>query len=185
MSSISLDDLNTYLRDKFYPVGTIYYSVNSTDPSTFIGGTWQQIKDRFILAAGDSYLADTVGGTSSVTITTNNLPSHTHTISQAGAHTHTRGTMNITGGGGFYENPTVSGLYAPYGAFYTTSAKTYVGASASDKDNASLEFDASRSWTGETSSNGAHTHIIESVGSNQPINTMPPYIVAYCWKRIA
>ena len=37
-----------------YPVGSIYMSTNSTNPSTLFGGTWKQIKDRFLLACGDS-----------------------------------------------------------------------------------------------------------------------------------
>lgn len=37
-------------------------SVNDTDPGTFIGGTWEQIKDRFLLAAGNTYAAGSTGG---------------------------------------------------------------------------------------------------------------------------
>jgi len=47
---------------KLYPVGSIYLSVNDTNPGTFIGGTWEQIKDRFLLAAGDAYAAGSTGG---------------------------------------------------------------------------------------------------------------------------
>ena len=36
-----------------YPVGSIYMSVNSTDPSTLFGGSWEQIQDRFLLASGN------------------------------------------------------------------------------------------------------------------------------------
>lgn len=47
---------------KLYPVGSIYLSVNDTDPGTFIGGTWERIKDCFLLAAGDAYSAGSTGG---------------------------------------------------------------------------------------------------------------------------
>ena len=30
-----------------YPVGAIYMSVNSTDPSDLFGGTWERIQDQF------------------------------------------------------------------------------------------------------------------------------------------
>lgn len=63
---------------QLYPVGSIYLSVNDTNPSTFIGGTWERIKDRFLLAAGDSYAAGSTGGEAQHTLTVNEMPSHGH-----------------------------------------------------------------------------------------------------------
>lgn len=57
-----INSLNTSLADKLYPVGSIYISVNATNPATLFGGTWEQIKDRFLLAAGDAYAAGSTGG---------------------------------------------------------------------------------------------------------------------------
>lgn len=48
--------------DKIYPVGSIYMSVNSTSPATFIGGTWERIQDTFLLGAGSTYAAGSTGG---------------------------------------------------------------------------------------------------------------------------
>lgn len=62
-----------------YPVGSIYISTASTNPGTFIGGTWQRIKDRFLLAAGDSYTAGNTGGSATHTLTTDEMPAHSHT----------------------------------------------------------------------------------------------------------
>ena len=39
---------------KLYPVGSVYISFNSADPSTLFGGTWQRLKDTFLLASGDT-----------------------------------------------------------------------------------------------------------------------------------
>ena len=50
------------LLDKLWPVGSIYQSASSISPASFLGGTWEQIKDRFILAAGDTYAAGSTGG---------------------------------------------------------------------------------------------------------------------------
>ncbi len=58
----------------YMPIGSIYISVNSTNPSTYFGGTWQQIKDRFLLACGDSYSNGSTGGSST----------HNHTLSRKG-----------------------------------------------------------------------------------------------------
>lgn len=61
-----------------YPIGAIYMSTNSTNPSTLFGGTWEQIKDRFMLAAGDTYTNGSTGGEASHTLTVNEIPSHNH-----------------------------------------------------------------------------------------------------------
>ena len=44
-----------------YPVGSIYLSINSTSPDELFGGTWEQIKDTFLLACGDTYAAGIYG----------------------------------------------------------------------------------------------------------------------------
>lgn len=49
-------------------------SVNSTNPGTWLGGTWEQIKDRFLLAAGTTYSAGSTGGSADAVVV-----SHTHT----------------------------------------------------------------------------------------------------------
>src|SRR5574344_2262482 len=71
----------------YYPIGSIYISVNNTNPTTYFGGTWEQIKDKFLLCAGDSYTAGSTGGnkthyhsTESHTLTINEIPSHGHTL---------------------------------------------------------------------------------------------------------
>ena len=57
ISSLKSDSAN-----KLYPVGSIYISVNATNPAELFGGTWEQIKDRFLLAAGNAYAAGSTGG---------------------------------------------------------------------------------------------------------------------------
>ena len=64
--------------DSVYPVGSIYMSVSATNPSTLFGGTWVQLKDRFLLGAGDTYTNNTTGGEATHTLTVNEIPSHTH-----------------------------------------------------------------------------------------------------------
>ena len=61
-----------------YPVGSIYLSVNSTHPSTLFGGTWQQIQNVFLLAAGSQYIAGSTGGEAEHTLTVKEMPSHNH-----------------------------------------------------------------------------------------------------------
>lgn len=62
-----------------YPVGSIYMSVNNTNPATLFGfGTWEQIKDTFLLSAGDTYTAGATGGEATHTLTTQEIPPHNH-----------------------------------------------------------------------------------------------------------
>ena len=63
-----------------YPVGSVYISTNSTSPATLFGGNWKQIKDRFLLACGNSYSNGQTGGEASVTLNQNNLPYNLGTI---------------------------------------------------------------------------------------------------------
>ncbi|EAX70812.1 hypothetical protein TVAG_575350 [Trichomonas vaginalis G3] len=47
--------LNTIL-EMIYPIGSIYTSMNSTNPADVFGfGTWQQITDRFLYCANSDY----------------------------------------------------------------------------------------------------------------------------------
>ena len=61
-----------------YPVGSIYKSTNSMSPAELFGGTWERIKDQFLLASGDTYAAGSTGGEATHTLTTNEMPSHSH-----------------------------------------------------------------------------------------------------------
>lgn len=62
------------IRDFIYPVGSIYMSVNSTNPVTIFGGTWEQINDTFLLGAGETYTAGDTGGEAAHTLTKAELP---------------------------------------------------------------------------------------------------------------
>ena len=169
---------------KLYPVGSVYISFNSADPSTLFGGTWVRLKDTFLLANGDSYAPNTSGGSATKTIGEDNLPSHTHSCSTVGNHTHTRGNMNITGN--FGGTDVQSGYYGN-GAFAINSRGNYKDAGGTYQSGygKNMSFDASRTWSGSTSANGSHTHTIGNTGSGLPLNIMPPYKTVYMWRRTA
>ncbi len=48
--------------DVVYPIGAVYISVNNVSPAKFMGGKWEQIKDKFLLACGSTYKAGATGG---------------------------------------------------------------------------------------------------------------------------
>ena len=58
MASIARDGLDF---DKIYPIGSIYISASGTNPHDLFGGTWEQLRDRFLLGCG-SKENGTIGG---------------------------------------------------------------------------------------------------------------------------
>lgn len=62
----------------YYPIGSIYMSVNNVNPTNFFGGKWEQIKDRFLLACGNTYSNGATGGEANHTLTISEMPAHTH-----------------------------------------------------------------------------------------------------------
>ena len=56
------------ILSKIYPIGSIYMSTNSTSPASFLGGTWEQIKDTFLLSAGDTYTNGDTGGSANAVV---------------------------------------------------------------------------------------------------------------------
>ena len=176
--------LKDYLANPLaaYPVGAYYMSSDSTSPAVLFGGTWTQIQNRFIYAAGPGYSVNSTGGSATKTLVKDNIPSHTHSCGSAGSHTHTRGTMNITG---TFDGNVNDGQSKKTGAFYYTGQPFTGSDGGNDKPGGVIGFDASRSWSGATSSNGSHAHTIESTGKGTAFDVMPPYIVAYVWRRTA
>ncbi len=58
----------------YFPIGSIYLSVSNINPGSVFGGSWEQIKDKFLLTAGNTYSAGTTGGNTS----------HSHKLSSNG-----------------------------------------------------------------------------------------------------
>lgn len=93
-----------------YPVGSIYVSVSSTSPASLFGGSWEQIKDRFLLAAGSTYGAGTTGGEAAHKLTVNEMPAHSHTYTKGGraltigVKNYAETTSGFTSGGVLWSN---------------------------------------------------------------------------------
>lgn len=65
--------------DNIYPIGSIFISTNTTNPSTYFGGKWERIKGRFLLAANDStYKIGSTGGEATHKLTIDEMPLHGH-----------------------------------------------------------------------------------------------------------
>ena len=71
--------------NKVYPLGSLYLTTDSTSPAARFGGTWTQIKDRFLLAAGGNYGVGSYGGEAYHALTLGELPNVTGSISMHSA----------------------------------------------------------------------------------------------------
>lgn len=96
-----------FVLDNVYPVGSIYMNVNSTNPETLFGGTWEQIQGKFLLGMSSSYPAGSSGGESTHRLTASEMPTHDGhivTVSSSGGAT-----------GGTYNGYLKSDKMTPYG----------------------------------------------------------------------
>lgn len=169
--------------ETIYPIGSVYISVSSEfDPSIAFGGTWQQIKDRFLLSSGDTYISGNTGGSATNTLSVNNLPSHSHsytratgvgnhtlTASEIPSHDHTITTMNA-------DTSLAGGGVDPIQYFNGNGSQTVT----------------INKKTTATGGGGAHNHPLNTdtpntgnTGSGQAVNNMPPYLVVNVWVRTA
>lgn len=138
-----------------YPVGSIYMSVNSTNPSTLFGGSWERIQDRFLLASGNSYGAGSTGGSADSVVV---------------SHTHAQKTHSHGFGDGDKVWTTASGSAEP-GNQISGTAKYYAATAKKDY-----------TWRTRTTS---ETPDITSTGESGVGKNMPPYLSVYVWKRTA
>lgn len=74
-----INELIVEIFDRIYPIGSIYISNNSTNPTHYFGGYWVQIKDSFLLGAGDTYTNGSTGGSADAIV-----PSHNHNFTAGG-----------------------------------------------------------------------------------------------------
>lgn len=146
------------IKLSLYPVGSIYMSINATSPETLFGGTWEQLKDKFLLGAGDTYTAGNTGGEASHTLTIDELPSHDHNLRMYLFS----GTKN---------NGTKYGLAVNAG-------------DGQPGGNGLGDWWTSYEWENSSDTRIKGTHI-EKTGDGIAHNNMPPYLTVYMWKRTA
>ncbi|MFR3608212.1 MAG: DUF859 family phage minor structural protein [Lachnospira eligens] len=152
------------LIDYIYPIGSIYLSVNSTSPSTLFGGSWTQLKDRFLLGAGSTYSSGATGGAATHKLSVAEMPSHAHDTP-------------------FFNNMTNNGEMKS--DFIGVFGKG-VTASQALKDTGQTST-MEMWWINQTNTAEGNewAYLTSAKGSGSAHNNMPPYLVVYMWKRTA
>ena len=174
-------------------MGSLYWSSKSTNPASLFGGTWAQIKDRFVLACGDTYnTTGATGGASTVTLSVSNMPSHSHTFSWTGNHTH-----SITDSGHSHTGKTstngahrhsIGFAYEFYGdenGYRNVTNKGSTNTSENGKHSHSFTTDSAKTGISINSTTISISGTTGSNGSGSAFNILPPYVVKYCWERTA
>lgn len=152
------------LIDYIYPIGSIYLSVNSTSPATLFGGSWTQLKDRFLLGAGSTYSSGATGGAATHKLSVAEMPSHAHDTP-------------------FFNNMTNNGEMKS--DFIGVFGKG-VTASQALKDTGQTST-MEMWWINQTNTAEGNewAYLTSAKGSGSDHNNMPPYLVVYMWKRTA
>ena len=179
------------LLDLFYPIGSYYETSDSNfNPSESWGGTWTQDTSGQTLVSVDNDKFKNVGtdvGSDTITLTTNQIPSHLHTyekhntatnnvtlnITQIPSHSHTvEFTNNVWG--------------QKIGYAYLTDFNDNI------TDANRVDIIGHNFTTSKVGGTQPHKHLITSItentstiGSGQPINIIQSSKVIIRWHRIA
>lgn len=100
--------LQASLRDLIYPVGSFLITADTSDYSAFLGGTWQQVQGKFLLASGGDIGASAGSEGGSATGSYNlSVAAHTHSIT--GTSKYYPNTASSAASGRILNNTTSSG----------------------------------------------------------------------------
>ena len=101
--------INGLSIDNIYPIGSIYISVNNSNPGSLFGGIWEQIKDVFLLGVGSTYTeVNKTGGEAEHKLTANEcgVAPHSHDLIYNSGVSH--GVSGITWGSVTLDTTTVA-----------------------------------------------------------------------------
>ena len=191
--SSQLTNLKNDVISQIYPIGSIYISTSISTVSelekTLGVGTWESYATgRTLIGAGSngmtSYSANTTGGkeTTSVTLTTANLPSHAHTYDKSSS---TTGSHILTIAEMPSHNHVVQFAFAG-----NSGAGSVITVPGYPSTNKSGQYEVGS--VSNTGGNSGHTHSISlssastgTVGSSKAINinNVQPYVTVYMYKR--
>lgn len=167
--STAVSAAKTQAKLDAHPVGSYYWSNDSTSPATLFGGTWEALPAGYTLIAQGSgsdsfgsytYTAGQKYGERKHPLTTDELASHGHMV---------RTWNNVASGApqlyrdGKWERYTL-------GAF-----------KVSGEWNANAGTTANSPQFGQ----GDPAGTTDGTGGNAAHNNLPPSVCAYCWKRTA
>lgn len=175
------------LLDLFYPIGSIYETLNGAfNPNISWGGTWTLLKNGEVLIDSgytregqqfiiDTYVGDSVGEKWH-TLTIEEMPSHTHTFTGSSVTTSSNGTHS-------------------HNINYNNMANKNIGLNHDNTSRAGVQLNfLNDDYVGAyiyAIANGAHTHTVTAKGSNSntgggiTFELTPKGLIVARWHRTA
>jgi hypothetical protein len=192
------------VRNMVYPIGSIYISVNSTNPSSLFGGMWEAFGTGRMLMGVDASDANLTpgqktGGTKNYALQEGNLPSHTHAIgkipltaAEPAGSSHKHEYWDAWHAERYGTNSDIPALPSAVNKPNNVKIET-VNTTARSYDSGSGASNIS--WQTLRETVGAGTTISVSGETNEATTKaesrtasplpLPPYITVYMWKRTA
>ena len=198
------EDFQNSFLNKTYPVGSIYISTSSTNPSSLFGGTWTSYgAGRTLVGVGSNgetnyTSAGLTGGNEKISLAVANLPAHTHSVTPSGTVSSTfKGNSVTLGSAGAHTHsmPFASTAVANENGFGTSAQAVFNGPGFANRliiTGYSLTSDSTGAHTHTFTAKGSVTSSFTgtkvnttSVGSSSSLDVRNPYITTYMWKRTA
>ena len=184
------EDIKKDILNETYPIGSIYISTSMTTAeqvNTVIGGKWEAYGSDKVLR-GTTTKAEVTGGSDTVTLTTDNLPSHNHSFTPAGSvastfkgtavnsgtqsanHTHTFSGTTVGSGGhshtvGFQDDKRIVNGHMQF-AINLSGGTHSVVPSGISTGNTSSVGNHTHTYSGTTAANNvSHYHSVTAAGT--------------------
>ncbi len=193
------------ILNKAYPIGSIYLTFSTLDPSTILGGgEWRKVSTgKMLISSGVDYPLRSTGGEKDHILTTRELPTHSHRVRKSGIQVDTSNMMqDHYHATGTTENNNGVQITRPNKEKIPVAAPPnfkLTGWNGSNGGNGAYDIPADQKYNTFTSRavpiNGASINAgsaqfdldfeTQETGNAVAHNNLPPYISVNMWERIA
>ena len=147
-----------------YKVGDYFITHNNENPSNRFGGTWELVKDKFLIGAGNNYDLLSTGGAENTTLVETDVPNHKHYLvtenHKDGVETRSNWIIDDDN-----KNNSVSGNASSSGS----SGNYYLISDGTNEANRGLSGNPYRADNSEQTA----------------VSIMPPYKAVFIWVKIS
>lgn len=170
--------------DDIYPVGSIYMSINSTNPSTLFGGTWERIEGKFLLGVMDDVQTTEKDNLGYIWSNESSGNYYYWKDKESDSSSHRINTADITGGNVNQSHGMWSGYAQLFGS--TPNAEVYYQeVNSGDIQGIRTYADTAIKVSSVTGKSVSDTYGTALGGFTNEASNMPPYLTVYMWKRVS